>query len=241
MSKQRQLSRARRRSAKGTTRRRGEGPRTEAERFFSEIELLRRRWDVLQHPFYERWSAGELDRGDLRVYAEQYRQAVVAIAEISRRAAEAAEVPFPSEFVEHALEERKHVEMWLDFARATGWSDAEATEPLAETAACVRVWSRKGAGLDHQLTTLYAIEVAQPKVSRTKLDGLRQHYGIADRGATRYFRVHATRDREHAALARRALTPRIPDADAAALLDQAEATYRANWRLLDGVDRPVKG
>ena len=29
------------------------------------IEQSRERWNVLRHPFYRRWSAGELTRGEL--------------------------------------------------------------------------------------------------------------------------------------------------------------------------------
>jgi len=33
------------------------------------IDEARQRWDVLKHPFYERWERGELSREDLAFYA----------------------------------------------------------------------------------------------------------------------------------------------------------------------------
>ena len=48
---------------------------------------------------------------------------------------------------------------------------------------------------------MYAIEAGQPDVSRAKLDGLAEHYGVAndsEPGAA-YFALHAERDHEHAA------------------------------------------
>ena len=33
------------------------------------IEQARERWNVLEHPFYERWSAGELTRDELAEYS----------------------------------------------------------------------------------------------------------------------------------------------------------------------------
>src|ERR671926_11695 len=50
------------------------------------IDEARQRWDVLKHPFYERWERGELGRDELAFYAGEYRHAVVALA----RAAAAA-------------------------------------------------------------------------------------------------------------------------------------------------------
>ncbi len=43
--------------------------------------------NVLEHPFYARWSGGELSAAELRVYAGQYRHAVVALADASDAAA----------------------------------------------------------------------------------------------------------------------------------------------------------
>src|SRR5262245_15764885 len=51
------------------------------------IDALRSRHDVLRHPFYRRWSAGELTRAELAHYAGQYRHAVVALARASAQAA----------------------------------------------------------------------------------------------------------------------------------------------------------
>ena len=47
------------------------------------IESARERHDVLQHPFYTRWSAVELPGAELARYSGQYRHAVNAIAELS--------------------------------------------------------------------------------------------------------------------------------------------------------------
>ena len=46
--------------------------------------------NVLEHPFYQRWSAGELSSDELSFYAGQYRCAVIALAETSALAADAA-------------------------------------------------------------------------------------------------------------------------------------------------------
>jgi len=185
------------------------------------IDAAARRWNVLDHHFYKRWSAGELTREELAEYAAQYRHAVVALADAAAAAGNE----------EHAREEAAHVELWDAFADACG---SHAAGPNAQTAECADAWRAGDDRLEH-LAVLYAIESAQPAISRTKLDGLRGHYGFADGPATEYFELHAERDVEHAAESRAELERLAAPADAERLAARAEAALRGNWRLLDGV------
>jgi pyrroloquinoline-quinone synthase len=201
-----------------------------SERIWDRIERSRRRWDVLRHPFYRRWSAGELSREELARYSGQYRHAVEAIASLSDAAAEAA--TGRPELRRHAAEEVGHVRLWDEFVAASGGSTDDA--PTAETEECVRAWTAKGDLLD-SLVCLYAIESGQPEISRTKHEGLVDRYGFEDGPGTSYFRVHETRDHEHAAEARAIVAELAGPEDADRLVAGAEAAFRANWRLLDGV------
>src|SRR5437763_16907334 len=94
----------------------------------AEMDRLRERWDVLRHPFYARWEAGELSRDELSFYAGEYRHAVVALA----RAAEA------SGDDGHAREEREHVALWDDFAAALDAPLDRAPRPA--TRGCAEAW-----------------------------------------------------------------------------------------------------
>jgi pyrroloquinoline-quinone synthase len=191
----------------------------------SQLDAVRDRWDVLRHPFYARWSAGELSREELARYSGQYRHAVVALAEAAERAGS-----------DHAAEERAHVTLWDEFVTAMGGDPAAA--PLPETAECASAWAGSERDELASLAALYAIEAAQPAISQTKLDGLVRFYGCEPGSdATRYFDVHATRDHEHAAEGRAALEARAADADVERLVVAAEEALRANWTLLDGVHR----
>jgi pyrroloquinoline-quinone synthase len=194
------------------------------------IERARERWDVLRHPFYVRWTAGELTAGELARYSEQYRHAVEAIARASTRAAEAA--PDRPELREHAVEEREHIALWDEFVAAVG-GDA-GTEAAPETEACTGAWST-GDDLAATLVTLYAIESAQPEISRVKREGLVSSYGFVEGDGTRYFEVHERRDGEHAAQVRELLDELAGEEDEDRLVAAGERAYRANWRLLDGV------
>jgi pyrroloquinoline-quinone synthase len=180
------------------------------------IDAARERWNVLEHPFYSRWEAGELTREELARYAGEYRHAVVALA----RAARTARL--------HADEEAAHIALWDEFASALG---TEPHEPLPQTRCCAEAWSAAHDELG-AAAIMYAIEAGQPAISETKLHGLLEHYGFsADSPAVEYFAVHGERDHEHAAEARAALG----DADDPQLVLLAEAALAANWALLDGV------
>jgi pyrroloquinoline-quinone synthase len=204
--------------------------------FFNRLEGVRARWNVLEHSFYQRWSEGTLSRDELARYAGEYRHAVVALADAAAGAARAADPKLRAQLEAHAAEEASHVPLWDGFARAVGGDPA--TVPAPETQECARAWAGDGERpLLRSLVALYAIESGQPAISETKLAGLRDHYGVDGAEATEYFELHAQLDHEHAAAERELIEERLADADADDLLAEAEAVLRANWRLLDGVER----
>lgn len=195
------------------------------------IEEARSRHDVLEHPFYQRWSAGELTAEELADYSGQYRHAVAAIATLSEQIA--ADLPDHPELDGHAAEERQHIDLWDGFAAAVGGDSGAGAN--AETADCVEVWTERDGALA-ALARLYAIESGQPEISKTKLEGLAEHYGVTDAPGTRYFTVHRGRDVEHAAEGRELLEELICSAeDEDAVVAAADRAFAANWRLLDGV------
>jgi pyrroloquinoline-quinone synthase len=190
------------------------------------LDAARRHWNVLEHPFYRRWECGELSREELTAYAGEYRHAVVALAGAAEQAA-------PIAGPEHAEEECAHVDLWDDFAAAV---DAQPRpERLEGTAKCVTAWTSAADPLE-ALGILYAIEAGQPDVSRTKLDGLVQHYGFEPGTATSYFALHAERDHKHAAHSRELLDRHARPEDADRVVDAAERALIGNWSLLDGVN-----
>jgi pyrroloquinoline-quinone synthase len=196
------------------------------------IEEARERWNVLEHPFYQRWSAGELTREELADYSGQYRHATAALARLSADVADSAPDSERSELRRHAEEEALHIALWDGFVEAVGGEVAAA--PTAQTQECVDAWTT-GDGRLNQLVRLYAIESGQPAISKTKREGLEAHYGIGDGPGNEYFRVHEMADVDHAAEGRALIEGHLADADPDALAAAAESALRANWRLLDGV------
>lgn len=197
------------------------------------IEESRERWNVLRHPFYQRWEAGELTAAELASYSGQYRHAVGAIATLSEAAA--VDAPAHPELRDHAAEERDHVRLWDGFVEAVGGNAGAEASP--ETSHCVSAWTAHGDAVEH-LARLYAIESGQPEISKTKLSGLAEHYGVTKTAGTAYFTVHSTRDLDHAAEARELLEELAEPGDEDRIVAAAESAFRANWRLLDGVPAP---
>ena len=196
--------------------------------FFDRLEEARKRWNVLEHPFYTRWEKGELTQEELGYYAGQYRHAVVALAATTRQAADADPT-----VREHADDEEAHIELWDDFGSAAGATDGT---PRDETRECVRAWTGGTDALE-ALAILYAVESGQPSISSTKLTGLVEHYGYTpDSPATAYFRLHAELDHEHADEVRRLIEERATPEDEDRLLAAATGALAGNWKLLDGVE-----
>ena len=198
------------------------------------IEQARAEYNVLEHPFYQRWSMGELTREELAHYSGQYRYATEAIAKLSADIAATAPEAERAGLEAHAAEEHDHVAMWDGFVNSVGGT--VGAEPNRETLECVETWTRAD-GFGPQLARMYAVESGQPAISKTKSEGLAAHYDIHDGPGNRYFTLHQEMDVDHAEQGRKLIERHMNEFSEDELVEAAEEAFKANWLLLDGVEK----
>jgi len=222
--------------------------------FFAQLEARIAKYDLLCHPFYKAWSAGELTREDLRGYAQDYYHHVEAfpsyLASLGLRLEEGElrQAVLANMCDEKGIEEegRKgrhtvpHSDLWLDFAEGMGSSrNLEWHSPVKEIRQLIRHFHHVASEgtPEEALAAFYAYESQVPRIAQEKERGLRKMYGADDKSVG-YFSLHATADVYHSRVWRTQLEKRIaanPEA-ADAALDAAENAARALWRALDGIE-----
>ena len=148
------------------------------------LDLAVSKRNLLEHPFYQAWSAGTLPIEALRTYAREYGAFIGLLPNAWETLRDS----------ETALEEREHAELWDGFAAALDThvsGKAELSEVKALTATAARLFSNpiSAAG------ALYAFEVQQPATAQSKLDGLKTHYNLPS-GVEPYFEIHSHNEHE---------------------------------------------
>jgi pyrroloquinoline-quinone synthase len=216
--------------------------------FFAALDARIARYDLLQHPFYQAWSKGELTRDELREYASEYWHHVSAFPTyLSALHARLEDAPLRRTVLENLADEeglpagRAHSDLWMDFATGMGADSAAVRDRTLQPETAALMAHFRGAMQGSPATalaSLYTYESRVPAIARTKAEGLKQHYG-ADKATARYFTIHETADVHHAKVWRDAIEAELAahpeDADVA--LDAAEATAAALWSTLSGIER----
>jgi len=195
---------------------------------------------LLKHSFYRMWSEGKLTREHLAGYSQEYFQLVRAVPELVESIGTFVN-DAPTKTVVSGImdEESEHVEMWTRFASALGVpKDALMAYPGSPKtrAALSTLKSVSEESLCQGAAAMYVIESEQPKISRTKLEGLKAFYGMnGDEDGTVYFREHQVADVRHAAVWRGVLLKNTTDGDERASLEAAAVSLNAQNAILDSV------
>lgn len=189
---------------------------------------------LLDHPFYRRWTAGEVSVEELRAYAAQYRHFEAMLpAHLTAVAASAGHPALREQALRNLADEAgaapTHLQLFEEFAGALG-APADAP-PSPAMGALLDTYAEAAArSADTGFAALLAYEVQSPGVAASKAAGLRDH-GILDGDALRFWDLHATLDTEHAAWAVDALVR--SGADENAVIGAAGAAADAWWAFLD--------
>jgi pyrroloquinoline-quinone synthase len=220
--------------------------------FFNHLDARIGKYDLLCHPFYKAWSAGQLTRNDLREYAQDYYHHVESfpsyLAALGMRLdeGELRRAVLANMCDEKGVDGRPgrdsvpHSDLWLDFAEGMGSSrNLEWHTPVPEIRQLIRHFHQvasEGTPED-ALAAFYTYESQVPRIAKEKERGLREMYGADDKTCG-YFSLHATADVYHSNVWRKQLEKRIAEhpesADAA--LNAAENAARMLWKALDGIE-----
>jgi len=143
---------------------------------------------LLDHPFYQQWNAGKIQKDQLARYAYAYFDLI-------------HQIPRWWETVQHAFgsderwvidEEHHHITLWQQWMEQ--FDKPKTLVQLNDTIDAINTMSPSAL-----LGALYAFEVQQPEVARTKYEGLVKHYGFSPEHL-QYFTEHFHEER-HVAVA----------------------------------------
>jgi pyrroloquinoline-quinone synthase len=221
------------------------------QEFFQQLDARIAPFDLLCHPFYKAWSAGELSRDDLREYARDYYHHVNAfpsyLAELSMRLEESelrravlANLADEKGGDDASGNNREHAELWLDFAEGMGASRSlRGHKPVAEIDNLLAFFhdvASEGTP-EEALAAFYTYESQVPRVASEKARGLREMYG-ADEKTCGYFTLHSTADLYHSQIWHQQLARRVEQDPQTAepALAAAENAAKALWSALDGIE-----
>jgi pyrroloquinoline-quinone synthase len=199
---------------------------------------------LLQHPFYQAWSRGELSLDALRDYAAQYYHHVAAFPTyLSAVHAQTDDAQVRRQILANLMDEEagnpNHPELWLRFAESLGLDrgDVKQSGQWPATKSLIKDFraccGNRGTGVG--LAALYAYESQIPAVSETKIEGLKAHYGFNDPASYAYFTVHVEADREHAAVEAAQIAQCVDENERTAALEGVGEVLGGLYGLLSAV------
>ncbi len=201
---------------------------------FAALDDLISSMSLLKHPFYQKWSKGELTKKDLQIYAKEYFHLVSRIPGIVERVRVRADEKgheLAGMIEKNRIEEQEHVELWKRFAKSLGVSEKDLVDhkPHATvTAAVIELEQLADGTFEDGVVTMYSMEAELPKIAKTKKEGLCDWYNLSSEDAQIYFDEHL-KEEEHLKVWRGATV------DAVRSHIIAKKSLQAQNKVLDGV------
>jgi pyrroloquinoline-quinone synthase len=201
---------------------------------------------ILLHPFYQRWTSGQLSPEALADYATQYYHHVAAFPTyLSAVHANTADAETRRHILANLVDEEagnpNHPELWLRFAEGVGANrdDIHGAGLWEETSSLIRTFRTicREQSTAEGLAALYAYESQIPAVAESKIEGLRKYFDIDDPRTLAYFEVHIEADKEHSRVERELLERHVDGNNAAAVQESIGRVLEALWEMLSGVER----
>ena len=206
------------------------------ERIDYEIE----KHSLLKHVFYQMWSEGKLTINHLQGYSKEYFQLVKVVPKFVENIFNLIADPSLKRAVGQNLkEESEHIEPWIMFSTAMGVqrNDLASYKGENDTNVAVSTLSQlTERSLEEAVAAMYAYEKELPKISKSKIDGLKKFYGVQSNEATKYLEIHEEVDLRHSEVWKNILKT-IPEEKQECALSAAISSLKAQNKLLDSVHK----
>lgn len=185
-----------------------------------ELDSKISKFNLLEHPFYQEWSIGELPVDALKCYAREYGAFISTIPKGWETLNDA----------ETAEEETEHIELWQDFAHGLDTEISNAQIPQVK--ALLNTAENLFTNSNTALGALYAFEAQQPETAKSKLTGLKEFYQLPEK-VEPYFVTHSHNEHEAEKLLEQIST--LSEDSQKSVLQACEQMSRALWDALTGI------
>ena len=206
------------------------------ERIDYEIE----KHSLLKHVFYQMWSEGKLTINHLQGYSKEYFQLVKVVPKFVENIFNLITDPSLKRAIGQNLkEESEHIEPWIMFSTAMGVQRNDLTSYRGENETNMAVSTLSQLterSLEEAVAAMYAYEKELPKISRSKIDGLKKFYGVQSNEATKYLEIYEEVDLRHSEVWKNILKT-IPEEKQERALNAALSSLEAQNKLLDSVQK----
>jgi pyrroloquinoline-quinone synthase len=156
---------------------------------------------LLKHDFYQLWQEGKLTLDHIAGYSKEYFQMVKIVPSLVKNVLESNVENKYQTSIQNTLEdELAHIEPWINFSTSLNVDRNELLNynPDGLTKQSIdSMLSISKASFEESVAALYALEKELPKISETKLEGLKKFYGITDDESNEYFNIHKEIDIYH--------------------------------------------
>lgn len=218
------------------------------EQFVNEVNGTIEKKSLLNHPFYQKWNEGKLTVEELREYAKQYYHFVKHFPRfVSCVHSNCEDVDTRKILMQNLADEEgykteiaDHPRLWINFAESLGLTEADVKDamPIREVEDLVDGMYEltRSPEFTLGLAALYAYESQVPAISRTKIDGLKNFYGVDSERAIEFFKVHEEADVYHSKDEMDIMTKENKTLeDQKRLVNTVDESATLMWNFLDGV------
>lgn len=214
------------------------------EQLFSQIKETIEQKHMLNHPFYQCWTMGKLSKAELVDYLKQYFYLEASFPRfMSALHSKTEDAEMRKVMLENLMEEEagqnNHVAQLLRLCeQGFGFTKEEiaAIEPNQQTKALIAAFEQatNAEEIKQGLAAMVVYKQQVSDVAATKIDGLKEHYGITDENALQFYATHAEVNTSYHAL----LDQVVDQTNDEQVMEEVVTIRDAFWGFLDGVTTP---